>query len=668
MADEPGADQGVSSEPSRGPDDAAAQPVPAVADRAEPAAPTRGRAPLRVGIVVGALGVVFGDIGTSPLYALQTVFTIDHGRVRPTPADVYGVVSMIFWSITLIVTVKYVTILMRADNDGEGGVMALAALARRAFGGRSRRTGIVLVLAMVGASLFYGDSMITPAISVLSAVEGVKVAAPGLEHIVLPIAIVILVILFAVQRFGTGRVGSLFGPVMVAWFACLAVAGLAEVVREPGVLRGLSPTYAVSFIVVHPITTFIAMGAIVLCITGAEALYADMGHFGPSPIRMAWLVIVFPALTLNYLGQSALVLRQPSAASSPFFLLMPGWARLPMVILATAATVIASQAVISGAFAVSRQASQLGLLPPLTVRQTSDKSAGQVYMPAVNYALFGGVLVLMLVFRTSTRLATAYGIAVTGALLIDTVLLLVIARVYWRWPTPALVAAGVIFGGTELTFLSANLTKIAHGGWLPLVIATLAFVLMSTWYQGRGLITDRRQALEGSLVEFLDRAVDAKVVRVPGTGVFPHPTSQTTPLALRANLEHNDVLHERVVIVTTEARNVPHVTVDATTVDHLGTTADGVVHVTLRYGFFDRPDIPEAIRRVSRMKLPELDVDPDTASYFLSRATLRVTRERGMMRWRKQLFVVLARNAATPAQYFALPIRRTVIMGSEIDL
>ncbi len=630
---------------------------------------SRKRQVLGSGITLAALGVVFGDIGTSPLYALQTVFSIDDAAVKATPSDVYGVISMVFWSVTLIVSVKYVTIVMRADNDGEGGVMALAGLARRTFGSSGKRTRTVMILAIVGASLFYGDSVITPAISVLSAVEGVKVVTPSLDYWVVPIAVTILAVLFAAQRFGTHKVGSLFGPVMLTWFAAMALAGLHEIVGRPGILRSLSPTYAASFIVDHPKTTFIAMGAIVLCITGAEALYADMGHFGRPPIRRAWFFVVFPALTLEYLGQGALILHQPSAISSPFFLLMPSWARLPMVVLATAATVIASQAVISGAFSVSRQAGQLGLLPPLTVRQTSAESAGQVYLPAVNAALFLGVLTLMVLFRSSQKLATAYGVSVTGALLVDTILLIIVARAYWQWATWKLVLIGVVFGLTEFTFFAANLTKIARGGWLPLLIATLVFTVMTTWQRGRGIVTANRAAKEGPLEEFVEAMNAQKITRVPGAAVFPHPSKDSTPLALRANVEHNGVLHERVIIVSTEPENVPHVPHDdQITVDHLGSELDGIAHLTLRYGFFDRPDIPEALVRHNRSDLPEFDIDPATASYFLSQATLHTTRQRGMRRWRKVLFRALARNAANPAAYFGLPDDQTVVMGSSIDI
>ncbi|MEO3936723.1 potassium transporter Kup [Dermatophilaceae bacterium Soc4.6] len=624
--------------------------------------------PATAGLVLGALGVVFGDIGTSPLYALQTVFSLDQGEVKPTPDDVYGVISLVFWSVTLIVSVKYVLVVMRADNDGEGGVMALAALARRLLSPTSKRTKVVMTLGVLGASLFYGDSVITPAISVLSAVEGITVSNPGLASFVVPIAATILTVLFAAQRFGTGRVGSLFGPVMLVWFAAIALAGLTHVVGDPAIIRGLSPSYAISFVVSHPGIALIALGAVVLSITGAEALYADMGHFGRPAISRAWFWVAFPALVLNYLGQGALILKDPKAISNPFFLLVPGWATIPMVVLATAATVIASQAVISGAFSMSRQAVQLGFLPPLTVKQTSDEEQGQIYLPFVNAALFVVVLVLMVTFGSSAKLATAYGVSVTGALLIDTLLLLSVARILFGWSTSKLVLAGVAFGGTEAAFLSANFTKIIHGGWLPLLIAAVMFTVMTTWQRGRELIIRNRTEVEGSLMEFIRQLPDQHLVRVPGTAVFPHPSSATTPLALRANVEHNGVLHEHVVIVSAQAQNVPHVPLDQqVTVDDLGNPDDGIIFVSIKYGFADRPDLPEGLTMAAGQH-PETHYDADTASYFLSRATLRAGREPGMQRWRKLLFIGLAHNAADPSVRFHLPPDRTVVMGSRVDL
>src|SRR4051812_24360707 len=626
----------------------------------------------QLALMLGALGVVYGDIGTSPLYALQTVFSIDHGAVRPTSGDVYGVISMVFWSVTLVVSVKYVVFILRADNEGEGGVMALAALVRRVLGDVRGRAVAVMALGVFGASLFYGDSVITPAISVLSAVEGLKVAAPSLSHVVVPVAATILALLFVAQRWGTHRVGSLFGPVMVLWFAVLAVAGLREVLLRPGILTGLSPTYAAAFVFDHPYIAFIAMGAVVLSITGAEALYADMGHFGRQPIRRAWFAMVFPALTLNYLGQGALILRDPASVRNPFSLLPPAWARLPMVVLATVATVIASQAVITGAFSVPRQAVRLGFLPYLRIRHTSPQEVGQVYVPAVNWILFVGVLALMLGFRSSERLATAYGVAVTATFIITTTLFLIVARAQWKWAAWKLVLVAVVIGGAEITYFAANLTKVAHGGWLPLLIAVSVFTTMNTWQRGREIITERRRKKEGPLPDFVTQLRGADVVRVPGTAVFPHPSKETTPLALRANVEHNHVVHEHVVIVSAIAQNVPHIPPDEQlTVDDLGYRDDGIIHLTLRYGFQDEQDVPAALHRAATDGAhtgSELDIDPETASYFLSRVSLRLTHAPGMRMWRKRLFLAMAHNAASPAEYFSLPETRTVVMGSQVDI
>jgi KUP system potassium uptake protein len=620
------------------------------------------------GLALGALGVVFGDIGTSPLYALQTVFSVDGGVIKPTSSDVYGVISLVFWSILLVVSVKYVVFILRADNDGEGGIMAMAALIREQISAHGRLVQVAMLLGVLGASLFFGDSVITPAISVLSAVEGIEVAAPGVANLVLPISVAILTVLFAVQRFGTHKVGRLFGPVMVLWFVTLAVLGVPKIAQHPDILRALSPTYIVAFVVDHPYPAFIAMGAVVLAITGAEALYADMGHFGRPPIRRAWFAVVFPALTLHYLGQGALILHNPKAISNPFFLMVPSWGRVPMVVLATVATVIASQAVISGAFSVARQAMRLGFLPHITVRQTSKEEGGQIYVPAVNWLLFGGVLILILSFRSSSRLATAYGLAVTGTFVLTTTLFLILAGPGWYWPRWRLLVFGVVFGGVELTFLAANLTKVVRGGWLPLLIGALVSTVMLTWQRGRRLITARRLDLEGSLDDFVEQLRRAPVARVPGTAVFPHPTKETVPLALRANVEFNHVLHEHVVIVSVISENVPHVPrSERLSVDSLGYSDDGVVYLAARFGFQDDRDIPGVLADAF-MLTEELEVDPDTSFYFLSRITIELGPRGGLMTWRKRLFIALSHNAASPAVYFDLPIDRTVVMGTRVDL
>lgn len=621
----------------------------------------------RLVLGLGALGVVFGDIGTSPLYAMQTLFHIDHGAVQVTPTDVYGVISLIFWSITAVVTVKYVIFVLRADNDGEGGVLALAALARRTVRPGGKRFTLVMLLGVLGAALFYGDSVITPAISVMSAVEGLAVPAPELEGVVVPLGAAIITGLFLVQRFGTHLVGRLFGPIMVVWFAVLGLMGLGEIARDPHIVLALLPTYAFAFIVQDPIIAFVAMGAVVLSITGAEALYADMGHFGRNPIRRAWFAVVFPCLTLNYLGQGSLVLRDPAAIESPFFHLAPTWGQVPLVVLATVATVIASQAVISGAYSVSRQAERLGYLPRLTVQHTSEHEQGQIYAPAINWTVYAGVIVLLVVFQSSTRLATAYGLAVTGTFLVTTTLLLVYAESAWHWSWQRLVLVGAPMYFLELSFFGANLTKVFHGGWLPLLIAFTVATVMLTWKRGRLLVTSRRAQLEGSIESLISWLHTAPVTRVAGTAVFLHPDRKTAPLAFRENASFNHIVHERVFIVSTSSENLPHVPEDErVVVNQIGDPHDGITHLTLRFGFSDDQDVPAALRIAQAQGQ---DIDPDTAFYFLSKITVQRGEETGgMSRWRKRLFIGLNHNAADPAVYFCLPDDRTVVMGAHLAL
>ena len=498
--------------------------------------------------------------------------------------------------------------------------------------------------------------------------EGLKVAAPGISNLVLPISLTLIALLFLGQRFGTQKVGTLFGPIMVVWFTSIGVAGLHQVVRDPAILKGLSPTYAVLFIADHPYIAFVAMGAVVLAVTGAEALYADMGHFGRNPIRRAWFFLVFPALTLNYLGQSNLILHSPTAISNPFFLLVPHWSRIPMVVLASASTIIASQAVISGAFSVSRQAMQLGLLPRLTVRHTGSHEAGQIYVPAVNWLLFTAVVGVCLKFTTSASLATAYGVAVTGTFVINTTLFLVVAYAIWQWQSWKLVLAGLAFLPLEVTFFSANIAKVLSGGWLPLLLAFCVVTTMLTWGRGRSIVTANRNELEGDLATFIRDVNSRHVPRVRGTAVFPHPNNQTTPFALRANVTHNGVLHNHVVIVSAETENVPHILpAEQVTVDDLGYADDGIFFVTARFGFQDAPDLPAALR-LAAAKHPEMGIDVDHASYFLSRIRIQRTSAPGMSGWRKRLFVGLARNAANPAEYFRLPNDRTVVVGADVPV
>ncbi len=622
-------------------------------------------------LTLGALGVVFGDIGTSPLYALQTVFTADNHAVHATPGEVYGVISLVFWSITMIVSVKYVTFIMRADNGGEGGIMALTALVE-GLRLKSTRAKLGLVtLGILGASLFYGDGMITPAISVLSAVEGLKVAAPTLGSLVLPITVAVITLLFVIQRFGTKVVGNFFGPVMALWFGVLALVGLREIARHPGVIKGLSPTYGAQFFLDHGLVAFIALASVVLAVTGAEALYADMGHFGRSPIRRAWFVLVFPALTLNYLAQGSLILRSPKAVENPFFLLLPSWAQLPVVLLATVATVIASQSVISGAFSVTRQAVQLGFLPRLTVRHTSEHEIGQVYVPAINWILFVVVVAIVVAFGSSAALASAYGVAVTGTFMLNTILFLAVARFGWHRSRRLIGLGALAFLSVEVTFFAANLTKVAHGGWLPLIIAGVVFTVLVTWRKGRDIVTANRSRKEGPLREFV-KHLDARefsVVRVPGTAVFLNSNPRTTPLALRANVEHNHVLHQHVVMLSIETERVPHIPdSERLQSDDLGDSSDGITRLTARFGFQDEMNVPASLRLADRLGLLEGASDLDDASYFLSQITIGRTDAPGMSTWRKKLFLNMAHNATNPVDYFKLPSDRTVTMGERIEL
>ena len=619
-------------------------------------------------LALGALGIVFGDIGTSPLYALQTVFAADHQAVKPTEGDVFGVISLVFWSITLIVSIEFVLFIMRADNDGEGGILALIAKVEGAPLRSHRAKAVLIALGMFGVALFYGDGIITPAISVLSAVEGMEIVEPSLESLVLPITIAILAGLFAIQRFGTHVIGRVFGPIMVVWFAVIAAAGLGRIVAHPAIVKALSPHYGVEFFADHPGIAFISLGAIVLTITGAEALYADMGHFGRKPISRAWFFVVFPALTLNYMGQGSLILANPSAIDSPFFLLIPEWGRIPMVALATVATVIASQSVISGAFSVTRQAVQLGFLPRLQIRHTSAKEIGQVYVPAINWFLLVAVVLLVLGFGSSTGLASAYGIAVTGTITVDTLLFLVVVRVLWRKPGWLVALGAAVFFTVDLAFLGANLTKVEHGGWFPLTVGAAVFTVLSTWKRGSAQVHAARVEEEGSLRSFIEELRAIEPVRVPGTAVYLNARRETTPLALRAGVEHNFSIREAVVIISIETLKAPYVPEsERLVVDELGYADDGIMHLTARFGFQDTPDVPRLLALAAEAGL-ECEVDVDGAVYFLSQVTVTPTTAPGMAGWRKRLFVAMSRNAASPVDYFHLPRDRTVSIGSAIEL
>jgi KUP system potassium uptake protein len=641
----------------------------------EPVLPLRtvgGAEAVRLAVVVGALGVVFGDIGTSPIYTIQTVF--NPGDPHPVPLNtdnIYGVVSLLFWSVMIIVTLTYVTLVMHADNDGEGGIMALITLLRRFGGAGGRRTLATLAaLGIFGAALFFGDSMITPAMSVLSAVEGVKVVEPSLAEWVVPITAVIIFVLFAVQRYGTNAVGRLFGPVMLIWFVSIGACGVKGISGHPQILKALSPTYAATFMFGHFRIAFFALAAVVLSVTGAEALYADMGHFGRRAITRGWLFVVLPACILNYLGQGALMLGDESTVSAPFFLLTPHWAQLPMVLLATAATIIASQAVITGAYSVASAAAHLGYLPRLRITHTSESTMGQIYVPWINSFLMVAVLILVFAFRSSAALAYAYGMAVTGTITITTLLFFYTARKRWHTPLWLIVIGAGFLLLVDLMFLAANLTKLVHGAWLPLLIAVIAFTVMTTWQRGQEIVTRAREQAEGPLREFVDQLADHQppLLRIPGTAVFLNRGKATTPLAMRANVEHNRVLHEHVVIMAIDTMPVPRVSdSERTEVDALGYVEDGIIHLTARFGYMDKPDVPGVLHLLDPAQT-EGTIAIDDASYFLSKLELTKGTAPNMARWRKQLFIATSYITADAADYFGLPPDRTVVMGSRIEI
>ncbi|KKF01351.1 potassium transporter Kup [Mycolicibacterium obuense] len=626
----------------------------------------RTKRPFSLAITLGALGVVFGDIGTSPIYTLQTVFNPQDPHPVPlTEANIYGVVSTVFWAVMVIVTLTYVLVVMRADNHGEGGIMALITLLRRGSRTRGRRTTLVLAaLGLFGAALFFGDSMITPAISVLSAVEGLKVIEPAMESWIIPVTVVIIVGLFAVQRHGTAAVGRFFGPVMVLWFVTIGVCGVGGIVTEPGILAALSPTHAISFLAGNLPIAFFALAAVVLAVTGAEALYADMGHFGRRAITVGWLGLVLPACTLSYFGQGALLLQDPGAARAPFFLLIPEFARIPMVLLATAATLIASQSVITGAFSVVSQAVQLGYLPRLRITHTSSSTIGQIYVSGINWLLMVSVLALVVTFQTSAALAYAFGMAVIGTITITTALFLYLARQQWRWPMSVVIIGGGVLLVIDLFFLAANLTKLVHGAWLPLTIAVIAFVVMTTWQRGRRVVTASRRDIEGPLQAFVAELATRQppLIRLPGTAVFLNRGDDTTPLALRANIEHNHVLHRNVLIVAVETEPVPRVSAEnRLSIRSFTCRTTGIMHITVHAGYMERPDVPAALAA-----LPAFDLSH--ASYYLSHLELVAGPARNMVWWRKRLFLAMSLMTADAAGYFNLPLERTVIVGSRLQV
>jgi KUP system potassium uptake protein len=617
-------------------------------------------------LALGAVGVVFGDIGTSPLYAFRETFT-GHHVLDPSDDNVLGVLSLIFWSMMLVVTIKYVVIIMRADNKGEGGSLALLALISRSNSTKARWTRGLVLLGVFATALFYGDSMITPAISVLTAVEGLKVVNHGFAPFVIPIAIGILIGLFAIQSRGVGKVGLMFGPIMVIYFLTLAVLGIVNIMAWPQVFLALNPWHAIRFFIDDGVHAFLAMGSVVLAVTGAEALYADMGHFGRNPIRVSWLFFVLPALMLNYLGQGAMIIAAPDPQvahiiRNPFFLLAPEGLRLPLVILATMATVIASQAVISGAFSVTQQAIQLGFMPRLRIEHTSASSAGQIYIPAINWALMIMVTLLVLFFQSSSNLAAAYGIAVTGAMLIDTCLVSVVLFQLWKWNK---VAAGLILaaiGVVDLAYFSANLTKVPDGGWFPLLMGFLIFTLLTTWARGRALMIERMREAAIPVPVFVKSAVNS-ATRVPGTAVFMTSSAGGVPHALLHNLKHNKVLHERVILLTVKIEDVPYV--DPVKRIWFEDLEAGFYRLIVRYGFMEEPDVPAALALATECGARFKMMD---TSFFLARQTLIASSRPGMALWREKLFAWMLRNAESAMEFFRLPTNRVVELGSQVEI
>ena len=615
-----------------------------------------------LGLSVAAIGVVFGDIGTSPLYTLKEVFA-GHHPLAATAPNVMGILSLVFWALIIVVSLKYVVFIMRADNNGEGGIMALLALVQRAVPNGTRKSWLLLVLGIFGASLFYGDGMITPAISVLSAVEGLNVAAPALAPLIVPISLIVLLLLFVIQRNGTRQVGIWFGPIMMTWFLTLATLGIYNIIPTPEVLYALNPYYAFHFFASNGSYGFLVLGAVVLAVTGAEALYADMGHFGRGPIRLAWFWFVLPALLLNYFGQGALLIRNPAAITNPFYLQAPSWALFPLIGLATAATIIASQAVISGAFSVTRQAIQLGYLPRMQIVHTSEHEIGQIYIPFINWALLLGIVALVIGFGSSSNLAAAYGIAVTGTMAIDTILGFVVVLSLWRWNRWIAIAGLICFLTIDLAFFAANSVKIFDGGWFPLLIGLVVFTLLSTWKRGRQILLQRLQTGAIALEPFVASMIAHPPTRVPGTAVFLSASKEGVPHALLHNLAHNKVLHERVVFLTVLTEDVPYVTgKKRIQIEEMGR---GFYRIYLHFGFQDAPHIPKALLLC---KQAGVEFDMMQTSFFLSRETIISTGMPGMAPWREHIFIAMARNAEGAMSFFRIPTNRVIELGSQVEI
>ena len=614
-----------------------------------------------MGLTLGAIGVVYGDIGTSVLYSIKEVF--GSGHVAFTPDNVYGILSIFFWTLTVIVSLKYVTLVLRADNNGEGGLVAMLALASSSVRDKPKLRRVLLVVGIFGTCLFYGDGVITPAISVLSAVEGLEVVSPTFKRFVIPLTLLILLCLFSVQKRGTGGIGKFFGPITLVWFIAIAILGLYHIVGHPEILWAISPHYAVMFIWSQPFTAFIILGAVVLCVTGGEALYADMGHFGKKPIRLAWFSIVMPCLTLNYFGQGALLLAEPEAVKNPFFNMAPDWALIPMVILATAATVIASQALITGAFSVTKQVIQLGFLPRLQILHTSEKETGQIYMPLVNWGLFVVIVLAVVMFKTSSNLAAAYGIAVCTDMLITTVLTFFVIRYAWKYPLWLCIAATSVFFVVDLAFWSSNLLKLADGGWFPLFIGGLILVLMLTWRDGRSLLHHKTRDEAINLSSFLEALFIAPPTRVEGTAVFLTSEDGIVPNAMLHNLKHNKVLHAQNLFVTVRNHEVPWIPDDKRI--EFSDLGGNCWQVMVHYGFKDDPDVPFAL---SLLRGQLGDIHPMTTSYFLSRDSIVPTVDGGMSQWREKLFAQMYLNASAAADFLNLPSNAVVEMGSKIEI
>lgn len=624
---------------------------------------------IRSALVIGALGVVFGDIGTSPLYALQAVFGPIGQHLAINQTNVHGIISLIVWSVTIVVSLKYLIFVMRADNEGEGGIIALIALIKSSKMS-TRYASFFVLLGLIGLALFYGDSAITPAISVLSAVEGLHVVAPSLSSFVLPITFMILTLLFWIQKYGTSVIGKLFGPVMLLWFMTIGAGGAWQISRHPTILNALSPVAAFNFVTAQPLVAFIALGAVVLTITGAEALYADMGHFGRQPIARAWFLVVFPALTLCYMGQGALILDNHNAATNPLVLLFPDFMRFTIVILATVATLIASQSVISGAFSLTRQAAHLNFLPKMIVRHTSIRESGQVYLPFVNVVLFVVVVLLVFIFRSSQNLAGAYGMAVSATLAVDTILFVVVVRVLWQKSIAKIGLLLACFLTVDLLFTASNLSKLLKGGWFPLTIAAIVFAGVTTWIKGQQIVTKERRNQEGSLESFIDkiRTQTPPIPRIAGQAVYIAHHADLAPLALHATVEKLHELHEKVVIVLVHVTNASHVPEkERAQFDNLVYNDDGISELTLSYGYHDSINVPKTLKSLRSMN-PELDLDPDKASYFVSLAKVVTTRRQNMSSWRKTLYGMMERNATSASDYYHLPTDRTVEMRSLLEL